>query len=416
MAFSLTSIDPILVQHLEDTYEEIWLKNRPFADRIVRKNNVGGSAVRVPLPTSPGGGTGGTFANALANAQDSGAQRVAFIVTPAVTYGITTVQNAQIPFSDTPESAIDIMTEATRNAMELAADNLESIFFSDGFGTLGRIDTATNTSGNIWDITFTDPAAVFKFQLGQVLVQKATPASASLTTGTGIVLGINQISGGITVNAGATGFTPTVGDVVGIQGQMLASTSPSTFAGVYGWIPPITARTAGVPGDTFLSVVRTAQSNIALVAGFAADGRTAGSVVQAINLLCAMMANYKLSKPDTAICNPMTLGRVCNEMQTQARNDMKSASGLDVFYQGITLMTPAGAVDLMAEAANGADQIFITNCSQWIFSAPDKPFKPSSPTGIMVPDYNNDQTRLSITASGFFYTLNPAASGTLTIS
>lgn len=412
--FSLAAIDPILVQHLEDTYETIWLQNRPFFDRIVKKNNVGGSAVRVPLPTSPGGGTGGDFTSALANSEATGSKRIAFVVLPALTYGIERVPNADIPFSDTPESAIDILTEATRNAMELAATNLEAIIFSDGFGTLGTILTAVNTAGSTWTLTLTDPAAVFKFNLGYILVQKATPAAAALQAGTAEVTGANPMGGTIFVTV--TGMTPTAGMVLGIQGQMIASTSPSTFPGIFGWIPPITARTLGVPGDTFLGVTRTAASNVPLVAGFAADGRSSGSIVQSINNLAAMMSNYKMSKPDVGICNPLTLAQVCNELGTQARNDYKSADNLEVLYSGITIMTPAGPIDLLAESACPSDQIVLTKGNQWIFSAPDKPFKPSSPTGLMVPDYSNDQTRLSITASGFFYTLNPAATGVLTVS
>lgn len=416
MSFIDANTEEALVQYLDDTYAITMIQNRPFFDRITKKSNVGGESVKVPLNIGYGGGQGGTFSDALANAQPSGAVRIAFTVDPAKEYGITTVNNDEVPFTRTPESAIDITTDATRGAMENAASNFEAMVFGSGYGDLATILAATNTTGNIWKLTFTNPSDALRFNINNVLNSKATPATGSLDTGSATVLGTNPIEGSITVDVGSSGMTPTAGHVLGIEGQIAASTSIVTFPGIFGFVPPITARTNGVVGDSFLGVTRNASTSVVATSGWALDGRKK-ALVPSVNALCAQMANLKNSKPDLGVCNPVTLGKMAAELDTKIRYDMPSKDIAEAMFDGIEIMTPAGKIEMFAESACPANQIVITKASSWIFAYPDRPFAPSRLDGkIMTQDYDTNVTRFAITCAGFFYTTNPAATGVITVS
>jgi hypothetical protein len=412
MSFLTANVQEVLRQYLDDTYAYTLIQSRPFFDRLTKKGNMGGTSAKVPLNLGFGGGQGGDFETALANAQASGARRDSFVVEPAKEYGVTYLENDEVPYTQTPESAVDILTDATKGAMENAAQNFEAMLFGDGYGTLATISTNSNPSGTIYRLVPTDAN---KFNLGNVLVSKATPSSASLDTGTATVIGLNPIGGAIEVDAGSSGWTPTNAHVLGIQGQMLASTSPSTFPGFLGWIPPITARTNGVVGDTFLTVVRTAQSPVVAVSGWAYDGR-GKSLFQSVNNLAGQMASLKNSKPETLIVNPVTLSRLAQENNIQIRYDMPSGDA-NVYYEGFDIMTPAGKISCLAEAACPANQMLMAQAKTWVFGYPDKPFAPTSLTGnIAVESYDHNRTRFAISCSGFLYCTNPAANGVITIS
>jgi hypothetical protein len=416
IGFLTTNTDALLRNYMEDTYAITLIQDRPFFDRITKKSGVGGDGVKIPINVGYGGGQGGDFVTALANAQQGGAVRASFLCEPAKAFGVNTVQNSEVPFTETADSAIDMLTDNTRGAMELAAQNYTAIMFSDGFGTIATIATATNTSGSLWTLTFTDPSVAMKFNLNNRLVQKVTPSSAALDTGTGLVTGVNQIASAIQIDAGATGFTPTAGRVLGLQGQMLAQTTVSTFPGIFGWVPRITARTNGVIGDTFLGVPRLINSSGVAVGGWAIDGRNK-PLAPTVNTQAGLMANLKNSKPDTLVMNPTTGAKLAIELDTKVRYDLPSETFANVFFSGFEMMTPAGRVEVLLEPACPSDTWVLTKAKSWIYGYPDRPFRPTSLKGnLMVESYTDNVTRFAVTCAGYFYTTNPAACAVGTVS
>lgn len=416
IGFLGTNTDALLRNYMDDTYARTLVQERPFFDRITKKSGVGGDGVKIPINVGYGGGQGGDFPTALANAQSGGAVRASFLCEPAKAFGVNTVENSEVPFTQTDDSAIDMLTDNTQGAMELAAQNYTAIMFGDGFGTMGLLSTVNNTAGNLWTLTFADPSAAMKFNLNNALVQKVLPSSAALDTGTGKVTGINQIGSQIQIDTQGSGFVPTAGRVVGLQGQMLAQTTVSTFPGVFGWVPPITARTNGVIGDTFLGVPRLINSSGVAVGGWAFDGRNK-PIAPVVNALAGLMANLKNSKPNTLVCNPITGAKLAIELDTKVRYDLKSETFADIFFSGFEMMTPAGRVEVLLEPGCPADKTVLTNPKQWIYGYPDRPFRPTSLKGnIMVESYDQNRTRFAVTCAGYFYTTNPAATGVITVS
>jgi hypothetical protein len=416
MAFLSANDNAILIQYLDDTYPLTLIQNRPFYDRVTKKSDVGGSSVSLPLNLGFGGGQGGTFETALANAQVGAGVNLAFTIPPAVGYGIAVLQNETVPFTQTRQSAIDQQTLATKAAMELAAQDFTAKIFGSGFGDQATISTATNTSGSIWKLVLTIPTDANKFNINGVLNSKATPASASLDAGSCTVLGTNPLDGSIVVDVGATGMTPTATHVLGIAGTIAASTSVVTFPGIFGWCPPITSRTAGVVGDTFLGVTRNASTSVVATSGWAFDGR-GKALAPTINSACGQMANLENSRPKIALMNPITLARLAIERDDKVRYDMESNLSAEMFFMGMDLNTPAGHVEAFGEAACPADKIVLTDPDQWIFGYPDRPFQPSDIQGnVMIPSYDHNRTRAAITCAGFLYPTNPAAVGVISIS
>lgn len=417
MAFLTANDNAILIQYLDDTYPLTMIQDRPFFDRIVKRSDVGGQSVSLPLNLGFGGGQGGTFETALTNAQVGAGVNTAFTITPAVGYGIAVLQNETVPFTQTKQSAIDQQVLATKAAMELAAQDFTAKIFGSGFGDMATIGTATNTSGSIWRLILTIPTDANRFNINNVLNSKATPSTGSLDTGSCTVLGTNPLEGSITVDVGATGMTPTATHVLGIAGTIAASTSVVTFPGIFGWCPPVESRDSHlVVGDTFLGVTRNASTSVISTSGWAFDGR-GKALLPTVNSACGQMANFRNSKPKLALVNPTTLARLAIEADVKVRYDMKSNLSADVFFMGLDLATPAGHVEVFGEPACPANRIVLTDPGQWIFGYPDRPFQPSDIQGnVMVPSYDHNRTRAAITCAGFLYPENPAAVGVISIS
>lgn len=412
-AFVLDSnTQAVLIQYMDDTYPKTMAQARPFFDRITKKDESGKSVV-VPLNLNYGGGTGSDFEVSLANAQLGGALHAQYVVLPAVVYGQTVLDNAQARFTQGAESAIDALTDATKGCMEVAAQNLESCFFGTGYGNMATIVANSNPSGSNYLLTLSSLSEAIKFNPGNVIVSAVSTATA-LDAGTAKVIGMNQLGSQILVLASG-GWTPANTHVIGLQGQLLGSSTLSGPAGIFAFCPPIESRTAGALNDNFLGCDRSIGG--VSTGGWALDGK-GKPITEGINTLASMMANFATAKPDSGYANPIVVGKVASELKTQARYDMKSVSEADVFYTGITVHTGAGDIDLMSEAACPEKYVVITKASTWVFGSPgNRPMGPSSLEGkLATPAYDHNLTRFTIMAAGFFYTTAPQGTGVLSIA
>lgn len=416
MSLIPANIQEILVDFLDDAFLPVLIHDHPFIDRITKRAE-GGTAAKVPLLVSYGGGKGGDFGTAVDNATEGGSINAHFEIEPAVAFGIEIVDWVTAPITDTPESAMDVVTTATKGSMYNAVDNFANMIFSDGSGYLATIASNTNPSGNIYTLVLSVPTDADKIAQDDTLVSKASSFAASLDTGTAVVLGVNPIQGSITVDGGGT-WTPTNGHVLGIQSQMQASTSVVTFPGIFAFIPPTSARSNGVPTVTsFLGVTRSAQSSVVGVAGWAFD-ISSGPLFPGINAAAGRMKAYKNATPDTLVCNGVQAAKLAQEVQAQVRFDMPSKSmKAEVFYAGFTIMTAAGPVDVLVESSCPSNRLVLTRADQWIMGSPqNKPFRPSTPDVVYVTDYRTNKARFATTCLGYFYTQNPPATCVLTVS
>lgn len=420
-----TNTQAVLIEYMDDTYPKTLIQARPFFDRITKIDS-SGLDTKIPLNIGYGGGTAGGqaggFEIALANAMVGGAVHQAYQIVPTVVFGVSVLDNVQARFTNGPESAVKALTDATQACMEDAAQNLEYCIFGGGYGQLGTITAVTNTSGSNWTLTLTDISEAIRFNPGppgtlgvggNVIVTAVSTASA-LDAGTASVVGLNQLGAQIMVVV--TGMTPVAGHIVGLQGMLLGTSQLSGPPGIFGFCPPIAARSAaGALSDVFQGVDRSIGG--VGTGGWALNG-IGKPITEGINTLCSMMANFATAKPTSGYANPITIGKVASELKTFVRYDMKSIMEADVFFSGVTVMTGAGAIDLLAEAACPLKYVVVTKESSWTFGSPgNKPFAPSDLEGrIAIPSYDHNKTRFAITCQGYFYTNQPQATGVLTVA
>lgn len=411
-----SNIQEILIEFLDDAYLPVLIHDHPFIDRL-SKEPMGGTSAKVPLIVSYGGGTSGDFGTAVDNAQLGGAINESFSVTPAQAFGIATVDWNNQPITDTEQSAMNVVTTAQKSSMYNAVDNFANMVFGDGAGTLATISSNTNPSGTLFKLVLTVLTDADKIQQGQKLVSKATAFAAALDTGTAEVKGVNPIEGSILVDGGGT-WTPVNGHVLGLQGQMLASTSVVTFPGIFAFIPPASARTNGVPTvTTFLGANRGSDSSVVGVSGWAFDVR-GQPIFPALCAAGGRMKSYKNAVPDTIICNGVTAAKLALEVNQQVRFDMPSRSmKAEVFYAGFTVLLPSGPADVLVESSCPSNYVVLTKADQWIMGSPqNKPFRPSTPGVAYVTDYRTNIARFATTCLGYFYTQNPPATCVLTVA
>ena len=398
----------LLIESLADLAPMVLAKEHPAIDRCT-KMPMGGSAAHVPIISGYGGGAGGDFVLSLANAQNGVVTDAAFDVTPAALFGHTIVNWTRQRFTKGKSSALDVATVATQGAMYNAVDNFASAaMFSDGSGTLCTIGTAVNVGGAVWDITPTVITDVSKFQQNQVLVT-AVSTVTGLDAGTMIVNGMGQIGG--TFRVTVTGLTPTATHIVGLQGQLNSGTN---FPGIFGFIPPVTARTNGVPNVTpFLGAVRDQTSAGVAIYGWAYD-ISGQPIFYGLNSVAGNMSNYKEAKPDTFYVNGADMPKLAQDLDAKVLFDMPSRSGVaEVLYSGFKVNLSTGPCEVLAESACPAGTGVLCKASQWYLGSPETPFGPASEGKIMVQDYNSNNARFSVECSGFWFTNNPPATAVL---
>jgi hypothetical protein len=401
-------LNAVAVESLDDLWLATFVRNHPFLDRLTIKK-AGGTGYRIPVETGPGGGASGDFADSLANSAANGFTGAGFTVPPAIAYGTTRIQWQQQPYSDTPQSPVDIALNSTKNAMELATENLANMLLGQSAGTPGAyavVSTATNTSGSIWNLLLTVQTDAAKFNLQQVINKKAT-ASAALDAGQSTILGVNPIAGIITVDTGGT-QTPAAGDIIGLQGQLPSGTDTTgLFPSVLQWVPTVANRTNGVPTTTtFLGVTRSAQSFVPAVSGWAFDGSKV-PIFQAVYGTAAYMHNASaLAKPNCLFVNPLVLPKMAQECDAKIRYDMGSTKGVDAEYAGFTVVLPTGKCDVLSEPSMPVNQMLLSKDGSWEFAAPanlgGKIFVPATNGKMIIDSFTGNESRCSVMATGFF--------------
>jgi len=418
-AVSDSNLNAIMVEALDRMKLNVFVRNHPFLDDLDLSKE-GGSGYRIPVFTGAGGGKSNSFTNALANAASNGFTATGFSVTSAVQYGITKIQWVDQAYSDAPQSPVDVATTSTENAGLAATENLVNMLLGDSSGIAGAeatISSNTNPTGNIYTLHLTVMTDAAKFAQGDVIVSKAN-AAASLDSGTASVVGVNQVNGDITVDGGGT-WTPTNAHVIGLQGQLQSGASlGNLFAPTSLWVPPVSARTSGIPTTTsFQGVTRDYTSNVAFVSGFAYDGSNQ-TIVQAIqNASAIQYAVSKESASNVAYLNPTALAKAAQEIQTQVRYDLKSNKA-DVYYGRITVMGAGGPIDLVSEPSQPMTAVLMSKRGTWEFAKPKNGdiLMPATNGKMIIDNFSGNESRAAVMATGYFGCNNLAAQCNLTIS
>ena len=408
------SVQDLLVPALDAAYPSMaYGEGYASITGLFQKRDMSGLSASAPCDVDLGGGTGGDAATAYANATLE--TRAQWQVTASKTYGFTQVPLFDDAFTKGPESAADLLFDESKQAMNKAKLSLDQALSSDGFGTLGTVKTATNTSGSVWVITFAYASEVLKFRPKQVLTQKATPNAGSLDAGTALVTNVAPGSKQITVTV--TGMTPTVGHVLGEQSIQAASSAFSTWPGLLAIIPPIALRPLA-PGTVINGV--DVSINETKLAGSALDA-TNMDYLEAINQLDAMISNVPGASPDTVLCSMQTKAKIMSDLQTQRRYSETrevAGPGIDVFFRVVTIHGVAGDLDIVGSSNFPDNYIMILSRKDWVLGSPgNRPFVPATANGkspvVEIPGL--DACVVKYRAQAFVYCRAPGGSGIATI-
>ena len=408
------SVQDLLVPALDAAYPSMaYGDNYASITGLFEKRDMSGLFAAAPLDVDLGGGTGADAATAYANATLE--TRAQWQVTAYKTYGFTQVPLFDAAFTKGPESAADLLMDESRNAMNKAKLSFDVALSSDGYGSLGIVKTATNTSGASWTITFAYNSEVLKFRPKMVLTQKTTANAASLNAGTGLVNSVAVGSKQIIITASG-GFTPTVGHVLGEQSVQAASAAFSTWAGILAILPPAALRPLA-PGTTINGVDVSVDET--KLAGSALDG-TNMDILEGINQLDAMIANVPGAAPDTVLCSMTNKAKIMSDLQTQRRYSESrevKGPGIDVYFRVVTIHGVAGDLDIVGSSNWPDNYIAILSRKDWVIGSPgNKPFVPASASGnpvIEIPGL--DACVIKYRAQAFVYCRAPGGSGILTV-
>lgn len=379
MAFFNSNVDTLLRTDLDEAYEDMAFGgNYAALIGLFEKQEASGDGMKVTVKDSFGAGQGATAATAYANA--GLASRFSFQVTPFKTYGFSIVPLDQAAWTKGDNAIVDLLLDESKTAMDSCKSQTDQALASDGYGTLGTIQSHTGTGP--WVLTL-ESGACRNIGPNQILVSKATPSTGTLVSGTASVTAVNANKNQITI-AGSGGFTVTDGFVVGTQGTMAASTSPVIWPGIPGWIPPASARPVS-GSDNFFGLNRSQDEQ--KLAGSYLDG-TKMSILEGINQLAFAVADVPGSMLDLVVGSFQTKGKVMAALQTQNRYGGQTkvkGAGINVFYPSFEIEGPHGPMSFIGSSHWANNLVLVATSGSWKLGAPDnKPFVPASSTATPV--------------------------------
>lgn len=404
MAIFTANVDAALNQRREDKYEQNIFSDSPLLG-LIHHGKKGGDAIKVTFKTGFSPGVGARYADMAALIGET--KRSHMLVTPSVLYAAEDVDNVSAIFSENDEDAVvDILGDAQDGAQRSAAAQVDQALFSDGSGSLFTVSSHTGTTGAI-TLTATIPSQVFKIQVGQTLVSKATPFAASLDTGTILVTGVSQTTGVVSGTAQA-GYDATSvnGNVVGLSATMAASTELQTYLGLPGWI----TNDATILAASIFGLVRT---NLGVFgSGHVIDCTNGVSIKDAVNLVIASISMIGGAKPDLVLLNSTNYNKLQTDLGSAAVNVNSKGNDITINYEGFSWIGPKGKLTCHMAPNCSAGDVWVLQSDSWHITAPGKDLViPSTLSGGWIPLTSADATRVSMRAAGSFYCDFPAANG-----
>jgi hypothetical protein len=412
MAFFDNNVLDLLIPALSEGLPDMtWGSRYGALFGLMEKADEAGTSVAVVVDLSFGGGQSADYATALANT--SLVNRAQFLVTPFKGYGLSRVPLSQNEFTKGPESAAVLLMDESEKAINSAKNGMDVALASDGFGTLAKIVTPTNTSGSTWTITFNLQSEILRLRPNMVITQKDTP-TGTLQAGTGKITNVNVGTKTATLTASG-GFTPTATYVIGQQGTQATGTAFTTYPGIQAWIPAAASRP--VASTSFYGVDRSVDEQ--KLAGNYFDG-TAGTILEGVLTLEAMIANVPGAAPNMLVMTPQNKAKILSDCQTQRRyveNGEVKGPDIDVYFKVVRIQGVTGMLNIVESSNWDDDKVAVLDSSTWYIASPgNQPIKPINSNGSpIVEDPGDDSCVVRFRSAGFVYCKAPGHNGMLTV-
>jgi hypothetical protein len=339
--FSLSSIPNLFKTIYPDGIEQCVIGADPLLAFIQKKTKAfkgfAGKGKELAWRIDMGGGVSADFATAQAQAGVADIRKP-YIVRKKL-YVVRKLDHESLEAAEGNAGAIvDLLTEATDDAMEELKKRAGSVITGDGTGQVGRI-SAGSTVGNA-TITLADITQVNNFRVGGVY-NTFTAGDSVVNTGDVTLTAVNEDTGELTVATTWSGQSTGVvaGDYIVPKGDYNAVPS-----GIFAW-NPITAPTSG---DNYYGVDRSVM--VQAMSGCRHVGT--GSVDE--TLIDAMAKhNRQGGKHDFCLLNGDDWGALAKQIGTVARINRNAVGSNgktigEIGFEGLLLNGPQGKVETYA--------------------------------------------------------------------
>lgn len=404
--FSNANISADLVTALDNSYPDLVLRKHVLLGLSEHKKGGGGS---VTLPVSTGYTTSEATTMGPTVSTSSSTPRKAFTITPFTLYRTSQVNIADAQWSEgdaaKDHAAVDIMMDEAKKTSQGIGDSAERAIFGSGYGTLGKIASTTGSTPD-FVVTLSVASDAYRFQIGDVLKSKTTPAGASLDSGSCTVAAVNPTAGTLALTGDGT-WTATANHFLGRSGVIAASASPVLWPGLAGWNPD-TDNAVGV-SDSFFGVNRY---GIVGAAGTAIDC-TGFSVKQALNTLLQTMSFVDGINIDVAFLSPLDYGKLLDDLTSTNRPEVSVEGEMGVNYDGVRFQGPTGPISVISAPMAQAGILRVADSSVFRVKYPGKkPIDLKDDNGAgYIASVSDDVALFTMRANFIWYPTNPSALG-----
>ena len=335
-------------------------QDSPFFGLIDKDESMGGEHMNLPLMNVRAQGRSADYARAVANATGSDLRR--FQVGYKNNFQIGKIEGNTMRDMNGNENAL---VDALDNEMESVLTNLKADMgyktWGDSGGARGRVGSiGAGLAGANCRITLASTPDSRKFEIGMVLQASANDGTATghaLRGGTGriTITGINRALGYLEfasdVTALITGLA--ANDYLFADGDF-----KECITGVGAWIPASDPTT----GDSFHSIDRSA--NVQTLSGVRVSV-TGHSIEDGLIHGLSVMGHHG-AFPKHVFINPIRWGQFARSIGARGDRfrDVKSDEAR-VSYKAITVVGPAGDVDVLSDGGVGVNDAFALTINTW---------------------------------------------------
>jgi hypothetical protein len=334
-------------EYADDQLGEHTERDHALMAMLSKKRGIGGEDFRYPTRYGNPQGVGGTFANTQTNAAKSKGKQWA--VEPVLKYGTLQIDGPSLQrASGSKSSFYDLVTGETDGILRQLGADVAFDTYRLGNGMRGRRSSA---STNV--ITLTRADDVRNFFEGMTVIADDTITGASPRSGTTTVTSVNEDGATITLASAAAITSFADSDYLFRDGD------PGTCMDGLELHIPLTAPTSG---DSFRGVDRSV--NVRKLAGVRVDD-TASYLEENVGLAAVKIAN-NFMKANKAFANPVNVWGASKRLNAKIEYE-QGGSSAEMYFQYITINTPAGAIKLVADADCPVDRFFIGDFDNFFY-------------------------------------------------
>lgn len=351
---------------------------------IKKEEDWEGKYVSKPVALAAGQGISADFPTAQAMSLISGDTHKQFQILPVIKHSLVTVSTEVILASMSSKGAfLKATTSVIDNGLKNFANNISRSIYRGADGTLAQISSATNFGSST--LILATPADADSFNIGDQLdVVSSTTASAIEARGTNghglYISAVDRIGGKLSVailpQAGATpcnindsaNGVPSAasGYYLVKAGDYGAPTARKLLSGYQSWVPLVTPTS----GDSFFGVDRSVDP--VYLAGQSLDATSLGLTLMATLEIAIANVQRVGGTINTAMMNPVTFGKLNQELMGKQQLTMVDKPDGRVGYEGIKIVGATGPVVCLPDRTCPSNMIACMDKDKWVIGSVGK--------------------------------------------